>query len=159
VDDEAALRLYRKLGFRELHADLTRAPHPGPEASSSQEGLSNIGWKAYKRCSDPNSGDQMPEKEFREAVAEFIGSLISLSEGYLRLLKAALAWGRPGFWASMASEDTRVVGAMFKALAIFTTSISSMPKVSTPEDLEVAEKAIGSCISKLRELLDELEGE
>jgi len=100
----------------------------------------------------------MTKGEFKEAAVGLIKAFISLLEGYLELLRAGLFWSQPKFWSIMASEDIWVIGTMFKAFAIFTTSVQSVPKVSSPEELKKAESVIKDSIDKLRTLLDDLEG-
>jgi len=60
----------------------------------------------------------------------------------------------------MASEETWVVGSMFKAFAIMAASFQSIPKqIRSADDLKSAMNIIKESIDKLRELLAELEGD
>ena len=99
-------------------------------------------------------------EDVKKTATGLIKGLISLLEGYKELLKAGFAYSQPTFWSAMASEDVRVIGSIFKAIAIVSSSLQSMPKkISDVENLEKARMIIEDGINKLKALLVELGGE
>ena len=99
-------------------------------------------------------------KDVRETATKLIKGLILLLKGYMELLEAGFAYSQPTFWPAVASEDVRVIGSIFKAVAIVNSSFQSIPKkISDVEDLKKARMIIEDGINKLRALLAELGGE
>ena len=97
------------------------------------------------------------EATVKDVVKMFIQGLISMIEGWKKVAEAGMFFGKPDFWAKLASEDPRIIGLMFKALAVVSTAFQQVPKkISTPEETKMAIKASESCLEALRKMLEEV---